>query len=471
MIDRRLRNVALLVAGCFFMENLDATIVVTAVPQMSRSLGVTATATALVITAYLLTVAALVPISGWMTARFGARPVFLSAIAIFTGASLGCALSTNLPELVGLRILQGAGGAMMVPVGRLVVLGPAPKSQIMRLMSYIVWPALIAPVIAPLAGGIITTYASWRWMFVINVPLGLVALAFAWRMVHSERAAGTPPRLDRLGVALTCTALGGLAYTGQHIGDDAPSWDVVLVLGPASLVLLAAAAWHLLRTEAPLVNLRTLRISTFGAATAGSSLFWVVVGAVPFLMPLLFQTVWGWSPIKSGAVVLFIFVGNIGIKPATTWLFNRFGFRTVLLSSTAGLAASTLVAGLLTADTPLVVVAVVALLAGVARSVGLTGYTTLGFSDVPPEQMADANALAATVQQLFVGLGVAAATVALRAGDLLPGDPSQRTVFAFAFALLALVALLSITEAVRLHPSAGEALVDERSRRAAPATR
>jgi MFS family permease len=233
-----------------------------------------------------------------------------------------------------------------------------------------------------------------------------------------------------------------------------------------------AATRHLLRAKAPLVNLHTLRIPTFGAAIAGSSLFWLVIGAIPFLLPLLFQTVFHWSPIKSGALVLFVFVGNIAIKPATTWLFNRFGFRTVLLAATAGLAATSVAAGLLTPGTPLFVIALVALLSGIARSVGLTGYTTLGFSDVPPDQMRDANALAATVQQLFSGLGVAAATIALRAGDLLPGHASQRTIYALAFALLAAVALASLVDALRLHPSAGEALVDDRgSRRTAPATR
>jgi EmrB/QacA subfamily drug resistance transporter len=461
MIDRRLRNIALLVAGCFFMEILDGTIVVTAIPQMSRSLDVPTSSTALVITAYLLTLAVLIPLSGWMTARFGARPVFLSAIALFTVASLGCALSTSLAMLVVLRIVQGAGGAMMVPVGRLVVLGPAPKSQIMRLTSYIVWPGLLAPVVAPLAGGLITTYASWQWMFVINVPLGAIAFMVAWRLIP-DTPAEAPPPLDRLGVLLTCTGLGGATYAGAMLARRRPDWALVLILAAVSAALLAAAARHLLRTEAPLVNLHTLRIRTFGASIAGSSMFWLVIGAIPFLLPLLFQTVFGWSPIKSGAIVLFVFVGNIAIKPATTWLYNRFGFRSVLLAATGGLAATSLAAGLLTAGTPLAVVALVALLSGVARSVGLTGYTTLGFSDVPPGQMRDANALAATVQQLFSGLGVAAATIALRAGDLLPGHASQRTVYAFAFALLAVVALASLVDALRLHPSAGEALVAAR---------
>jgi EmrB/QacA subfamily drug resistance transporter len=457
MIDSRLRNVALLVAGCFFMENLDGTIVVTAIPRMSSSLHATAGATALVITSYLLTLAALIPVSGWLTARFGARRIFLTAISLFTLASLGCALSTSLDELVVLRVLQGVGGAMMVPVGRLVVLGPAPKSQLMQLMSYIVWPGLIAPVIAPLAGGVITTYASWRWMFVINVPLGLLAFALAWRLVHTDRTAAAPPRLDRLGVVLTCTALGGLAYTGQLLGRRSPDWGLVVVLGAVSACLLVAATRHLLRADAPLINLRTLRIPTFGRSMGGSSMFWLVVGAIPFLLPLLFQTVWDWSPIKSGAVVLFIFVGNIAIKPATTAIYNRFGFRTVLVAATSGLAATALIAGLLTAGTPLVIVAGVALLSGVARSVGLTGYSTLSLTDVPPEQMRDANGLQATVQQLFTGLGVAAATVALRAADLLPGHPSDHTVYSVAFALLALVALASLGEVLRLHPSAGEA--------------
>src|SRR6185312_5183302 len=206
--------------------------------------------TALVITAYLLTLAVLIPLSGWMTLRFGPRRVFLSAIAIFTAASLGCALSTTLPELVALRIVQGAGGAMMVPVGRIVVLGQAEKSQIMRLMSFIVWPALIAPVIAPLAGGVITTYASWQWMFAINVPLGIVALAFAWRLI-TDRATGTPPPLDKLGVLLTCGAVGTITYAAQVVSDGTPRWALAILLTGASAALFCAGTWHLLRTPAP----------------------------------------------------------------------------------------------------------------------------------------------------------------------------------------------------------------------------
>jgi hypothetical protein len=304
-------------------------------------------------------------------------------------------------------------------------------------------------------------------MFVINVPLGVIALGFAWRLI-TETATGDPPPLDKVGVILTCGALGCLTYAGQVVSDGTPDWTVAIALALAAAGLFGAGTWHLLHSRAPLINLRTLRIPTFGAAMSGSSLFWLVVGAIPFLLPLLFQTVFGWSAIKSGSVVLFVFVGNIAIKPATTVLFNRFGFRTMLLASTIGLAVTAFAAGLLTADTPVALVALVALLSGVARSVGLTGYTTLGLSDVPPEQMRDANALASTVQQLFSGLGVAAATVALRAGaeldDLLPGRPDAGTAYTVAFALLALIALVSAVDALRLHPSAGEALVEAPAR-------
>jgi EmrB/QacA subfamily drug resistance transporter len=463
MIDRPLRNVALLVAACFFMENLDGTIVVTAIPKISDSLHVDAGSTGLVVTAYLVTLAVLIPLSGWMVARFGPRKVFLSAIVLFTLASAGCAAATNLGELIAMRILQGAGGAMMVPVGRMVVFERADKSQLMRVMSYIVWPGLVAPVIAPLAGGIITTYASWRWLFLINLPLGIVALAFAWRLIE-DRPQPAPRPLDRIGVLLTCTGLAGLTYTAHLVSGGAPRWGWIAALTVASGVLLTTATVHLLRAESPLVELRTLRIPSFGRAISGSSIFLLVISAVPFLLTLLFQTVFGWSAIKSGAVVLFVFAGNIGIKPATTYLYNRFGFRRMLLVSTVALAATVAACGLITAGTPLVVIALIVLLSGVARSVGMTGYSTLALSDVPPEQMRDANAVSATAFQLFSGLGVAVAAIALRAGaplgDLLPGVASERTAYVIAFAVMGLIALVSGAQAWRLHPAAGAAVMD-----------
>ncbi|HEY1625029.1 MAG TPA: MFS transporter [Streptosporangiaceae bacterium] len=461
MFTSRQRNIALLVAGCFFMENLDGTIVTTAAPRIGADLHVPSSAVGLVITVYLMTLAVLIPLSGWMTARFGTRKVFLAAIVIFTTASALCAASNSLGELVAMRVLQGAGGAMMVPVGRLAVLGKAAKQDIMRLVAYIVWPGLVAPVIAPLAGGLITTYTSWRWLFLINVPLGVIALLAAIRLVPSS-ATTQPPRLDVIGVILTCAGLAGLTWCAHLLSTPAVSWTPVAITGIASIVLLAATVRHLLRAENPLVDLRTLRIPSLRAAVGGGSLFWIVVGAAPFLLPLLFQNIFGWSPVKSGAVVLFIFVGNIGIKPATTFLMNRFGFRAVLTAATAGAAATMLAAACFTAATPLLLIVLVTLLSGVARSVGLSAYTTLSFSEVPPEEMPHANTLSATSQQLCSGLGVAVAAVALRAGlpaaRLFTGHPGAGDAYTVAFVVLALIALAATAGALRLHPEAGDAV-------------
>jgi EmrB/QacA subfamily drug resistance transporter len=461
MIDKRVRNIALLVAACFFMELLDGTIVITAIPKISSSLGVSPGSTGLVVTAYLVTVAVLIPLSGWMTLRYGYRWVVLSAIAVFTVASLGCAASQTFGELVAMRVLQGAGGAMMVPVGRMVVFERAAKSQVMRLMSYIVWPALLAPVIAPLAGGVITTYASWRWLFLINIPLGVAGLICAWRLIDG-RPAEAPPRLDVAGVLLTCGGLAALTYAAHLASDAHPHWLLVVSLALASVVLLIVATRHLLRTSAPVVDLRTLRIPTFANAMVGSSLIWMVIGAIPFLLPLLFQTVFGWSPIKSGMLVLFVFVGNIAIKPLTTSMYSNHGFRRVLVASSVCLTLTTVGCALLTPATPVVVIALLALVSGAARSVSMTGYTTLALSDVPAGQMRAANALASTAQQLFTGLAVVLATLALRLGNAIaklePAAHSAKFAYVIAFLVITIVGAIATVVALRLHPSAGEVL-------------
>jgi EmrB/QacA subfamily drug resistance transporter len=459
-ISPRQRAIALLVAGCLFMENLDGTIVSTAAPRIGASLGVSATAIGLVITAYLLTLAVLIPLSGWLTARFGARRVFLAAIALFTLASLACASASDLGELVALRVVQGAGGAMMVPVGRLTALSGIAKPDIPRVVSYMVWPALLAPVIAPLLGGVITTYTSWRWLFLMNIPLGVLAFAVAWRLIEGGPVTGVG-RLDWLGVVWTSAGLGALTYTGHLLSETGGAWKPA-GFGAASIVLLALSVRHLLRADHPLIELSTLRVTSFRATVSGGSGFWIAVSAVPFLLPLLFQEVFGWSAVRSGALVLFVFVGNIGIKPATTYLFLRFGYRSLLVVSAAALAGTMVCCAFLTAGTPLWLIAAVAVVSGAARSLGLTGYSTLAFADIPQERMRDANTLNATANQMAAGLGVAAATVALRAGgpiaDGLLGHTSQALSYGVAFCLLALAAVAAGVAAARLHPGAGDAV-------------
>jgi EmrB/QacA subfamily drug resistance transporter len=466
-IDRGLRSVALLVAGCFFMENLDGTIVTTAAPRIGRALSVPATSVSLVIAAYLVTLAVLIPLSGWLAARWGARPVFLSAIVLFTAASLACALSSSLAELVAFRVAQGAGGAMMVPVGRLVVLARTAKADMLRIISLLVWPALIAPVIAPLAGGLITTYASWRWLFLVNIPLGVIAWAFARRLIHSGPLQQPPP-LDLLGVVLTGAGLAAATSIAQVLSQPLVDWPAAVVLAVVAAALLSAAVRHLLAARHPLINLGTLRVTTFRTTIGSGSLFWMCLSAVPFVLTLMFQELLGWSPVKSGALVLFVFVGNIAIKPATTPLLRRFGFRRVLTGATLSAAATMIALGLFTAATPLVVIAVVVTASGVARSVGMTGYTSIAFSDTPPGQLRDANTLQQTAQQLSIGLGVPLGAIAIRAGRpvarLFGGHPGPGAAYTVGFALMAAIVLIATVAALRLHPDAGSAV----SRRPAP---
>ncbi|HEY4453778.1 MAG TPA: MFS transporter [Pseudonocardiaceae bacterium] len=456
MIDARHRNTALLVAGCFFMENLDGTIVTTAAPRIGESLHVAPTAIGLVITAYLLTLAVLIPASGWLVERLGMRRVFLSAIAIFTLASLGCALSRDLTVLVILRVVQGIGGAMMVPVGRTVVLSRTEKPDIMRVVSYIVWPGLISPVIAPIAGALITTYASWPWLFGINVPLGAIAFAVAWRLIDAGDG-GEPAPLDWVGLALTCTGLGGLTYAAHLIADTGSGWAPITALTGGSIVLLVLAVWHLVRARHPLLRLSLLRVHTFRQSMTGTFLYWFAVASGPFLLPLLFQNVFGWSAVRSGLIVLFIFVGNVGIKPTTTPMLNRFGFRTVLITATVGMTASMVGLGCTTSGTPLLLIILLTLASGIFRSIALTAYNTVALSDVPNDRMREANTFAATTTQLASGLAVAVATIALRLGDLVTGTRGHLA-YLVAFVLIALFASAATIQAIRMDPSSGDAI-------------
>lgn len=454
MTDTRQRNIALLVAGTFFMENLDGTILTTAAPSIGKSLGVPSVAVGVTITAYLLTLAVLIPLSGWITRRFGSRRVFLVAIAVFTIASILCAVSTSLTELTIMRVLQGIGGAMMVPVGRLAVLRVTDRSDLIRAIALLTWPALVAPVIAPLAGGLITTYATWHWIFLINVPLGVIAFIAALRLIPMEPLE-IPPRLDWIGLLLTCSGLGALVYLGSLFSEGSFGVLEIVVWAVGGFGMVGLAIAHQLRTRHPLLDLRALRIETFRLSHAGGSLFRLSVSAVPFLLPLLFQDVFGWSPVFSGAIVLFVFIGNIAIKPATTPLLRRFGFRTVIIGATTAAALSMALMSFIAASTPWWLVILLLTFSGIARSVGFTAYNTIAFADVKRVEMTDANTLASTLQQVAAGFGVAVGAIALRAGDLIVGGNGAGS-FQLAFAVLAVLTVAATVEALRLTATGGD---------------
>jgi EmrB/QacA subfamily drug resistance transporter len=455
------RGLALLVAGGMFMEILDATVVAPAAPHIAADLGVAAVDINVAITAYVLTLAVLIPVSGWLADRFGARRVFLSAVAIFTLASVGCAAAVDLTSLTSTRVLQGIGGAMMVPVGRLVVLRATPKAQLVTAIAYLTWPALIAPVLAPAVGGLLSTYASWRWIFLINVPLGVVALVLGRRLVPDVRAERPDP-LDRWGFALTALGVTALVIGLEALGKPVIDTTTTVIALTLAATVVTAAVLRLMRADRPLLNLRILRIATYRITAAGGSVFRAVITAIPFLLALFFQLGLGWSAAQAGLVVIALFLGNVAIKPVTTPLMRRFGIRAVMLTAILASAACLVGMAFVTAATPLPLLLVLLLASGVFRSVGFTTYNSVAFADVEPARMTHASTLNSTLQELGAGIGVAVAALFVRLGAPLGSavglGAGADQPFRVAFVLLALVLLAPLVEALLLDRAAGDAV-------------
>jgi EmrB/QacA subfamily drug resistance transporter len=461
------RPLALLVAGTFFMENLDGTIIATAAPAIARDLRVDPVDVNLAMTAYLVTIAVGIPISGWLTDRFGGRRILVTAVALFSVASVLCALSVNLPMLVAMRILQGAGGALMVPVGRLVVLRVTDKRDLLDAIAYLTWPALVAPVIAPALGGWITTVASWHWIFLINAPLGAVALIAALRIVPALEGGRVPP-LDWLGFTLCALTLAallvGLELVGpQGGGGVAPAATLVgaVALGVATAVWFRRAAHPLLRFGA-------LGLQSFRVSNLAGGVYRMVISAVPFLLPLMFQNGFGWSPLHAGIMVAAVFIGNIGIKPATTPLIRRFGFKPVLVFASLASAATFALCALLTPETPEPLVFALLVCSGAFRSIGFSAYASVQYADIVPAQLTSANAVSATLVQLATGAGIAVGALLLRLfesdsrlssgfGGILSAGPDGSGVAAYrgAFLSIAVLMLLSTVDSLMLHRHAG----------------
>lgn len=443
---------ALLVAGALFMEILDATIIAPAIPLIASSFGVGAVDVNVAISAYLVTVAVLIPASGWLADRFGVRRVFIGAIVVFTLASVGCAVSASLPMLVLTRVLQGVGGAMMVPVGRLAVLRHSSKSDLVRVIALLTWPALTAPVVAPVLGGAIATVGSWRWIFAVNIPIGVIGIVLALRLVRGGPQATVRP-LDWPGLLALGSGIAAALIALENIRVSGTDWRLVTGCGAAALVLLATAVWRLVTAAAPLVQLRVLEVHTLRITVVAGSLYRLVITAVPFLLPLQFQLQFGWTPLAAGVMVAALFAGNLTIKPVTTPLMRRYGIRTVLLvNGVASVGCFGLLAGL-RPGLPLAVIAVVLYLSGALRSVGFTAYNSLAFSDVDGERLTHANTLNASVQELAAGLGVAVAALLL----------SQFTSYWATYLVLGALLALTLAATVRLSRQAGAHVSGHRS--------
>ncbi len=451
----RTRLVALVVAVSFFMQLLDSTIVVTSLPQMAQSFGIQPVAMSIGLTVYLLTMAAFIPISGWLGDRFGARNVFLVSIAVFTAASLFCGLSTGLTEFIFARAVQGFGSALMTPIGRVIVLKNAPKSQLVNAVAMITWPALIAPVIGPALGSVITTWFSWRWNFLINIPIGAVGLALVCLYVpdQKEEDAG---RLDVLGFVYSLGMTLILAGLESFVhGTSATLVIMVLLATGATFSVLATR--HFRRAVNPLLDLSPFDIQTFALSTlsAGTACR-TAISATPFLIPLLFQVGFGMSSIEAGVYVLVYFAGNLAMKSVTTPMLRRFGFRNVLvvngLLSTGSIAAC----ALLSPATPDIVVYPLLFAAGLTRSMQFTALNTLGFADILPRQRSSASTLSSMLQQVSMLLGVAVAAAVLNLSRMIRGgEPLSLIDFRWAFVVVGLVGIVACLRFLTLAPDAG----------------
>ncbi|ALK11803.1 TPA: MFS transporter [Klebsiella pneumoniae] len=463
--ERAFSAPALLVAGAFFMEFLDGTVIATALPDMARDFGVTAVELNIGISAYLITLAVLIPASGWIADRFGARAIFTLALAIFTLASVFCGLSTEVHIFVAMRILQGVGGALMVPVGRLAVLRTTPKHQLIKAIATLTWPALVAPIIGPPLGGFITRYASWHWIFFINVPLGLAAIILSLRIIPDIRE--TERRsFDLSGFITTSVAMVSLVTAMERLGDRQPQIWPTLALAALGFGCLLYSIRHFRRAAAPMVRLDALQVPTFRVTMYGGSLFRASISAVPFLLPLLFQVGFGMDPFHSGLLVLAVFVGNLTIKPATTPLIRWLGFRRLLLINGALNVCSLLACALLTPQTQVWAIMLILYLGGVFRSIQFTGVSTLAFADVPAAQMSDANTLFSTASQLAVGLGITLGAIGIRLGEQV-GDWLHLTElpgisFRLSFVFIALICLVGMIDSLHLAKTAGSSVSEKK---------
>lgn len=409
-----MRIVGLIVAGAFFMQNLDSAIINTSLPQMALSFGVRPVDLSLGITAYILSTAAFLPVSGYLADRLGARGVFATAIVIFTVASVACGAVHTLPMFALARVAQGLGGAMMGPVGRTLVLRQAQKHEIVHAMAMITWPALLAPVIAPVLGGLITTYVSWRWNFLLNAPLGLVAILLVLILIPKQARHGVGP-FDLKGFVLSALALTCLLYGLERFSAGLAGWVTSVVLLALGTLAGIASLRHFRKVTHPLLDLSALSIPTFQISSVGAGLILrAVISATPFLLPLLFQVGFGVSAAAAGVLIMVYFLGNVMMKIITTPTLRRFGFKKILVVNGILVSVSIGLCALLGSASLTIWSGSILFFAGLTRSMQFTCLNTLQFADVSRPQQGAASSLSSILQQIGTALGVGVSAILLQ---------------------------------------------------------
>jgi len=417
-----------LVAVAFFMESLDTTILNTAVPVVSRALGVSLLSMKAVLASYTLSLAVFIPISGWMADRFGTRRVFAAAIGVFTLGSLLCGLMSDLHLMIACRILQGAGGAMMAPVGRLTLVRTFPKSELVQAMSFVAIPSLVGPMLGPLAGGLIVHYLNWRLIFFLNIPIGIVGLILVYLHLPDYRAAAVKP-LDVVGLILFGSGIALLSYVLEILGEHTLTTGEVLGLLALSLALLFGYGVHAMGSASPLLQLGLFRIRTFATAVSGSFFTRLGIGGVPFLLPLLYQVGMGLNPVESGLLIMPQAAAAMTAKVFMPRILDRLGYRAVLISNTVVLGALLMLFATIGPGTPIWLILVQAFCYGALTSTQYTSMNTLVYADVPDASASQASSIASTFQQLSVSFGVAIAglTTVFLIPDRLRANPAAMT--------------------------------------------
>ena len=455
MIPAR-KLIPLIVACGLFMENLDSTVLSTSLPAIAASLHEDPISLKLALTSYLLSLAVFIPISGWVADKYGARTVFMAAIVVFTAGSMLCGQSHSLPEFVLFRVVQGLGGAMMVPVGRLVILRSVPKSELISALAWLTIPALLGPVIGPPLGGFITTYFNWRWIFYVNVPIGALGLVLTWKFITNVMEPDTPP-LDKTGFALSGLGLSAFVFGLAVLGENAGSLRLGFLLTAAGVAILALYVWHARRIENAVIDLRLLRIPTFRAGVIGASFFRIGVGAVPFLLPLMLQLSFGLSPFQSGSITFAASAGSMLMKATAAPIIRRFGFRNVLIVNALVSSAFLAATGFFTAGTAHAVIIATLLAGGFFRSLEFTSINALAYADIQQRDMSRATSFASVAQQVSLSLGVALGALILQGARGLSGETTiTQSDFALAFWIVSAISAISAVSFLRLPLGAGQ---------------
>lgn len=449
------RLVALVVASASFMAQLDSTVLTTALPAMAEDLGTTPLSMNLALTSYLIGAAVFIPVSGQLADRYGARNIFRAAILLFTLASVLCSFAPSLEWLVAARLLQGVGGAMMAPVGRLLVLRTARKSELVAAMAWVMMPAMVGPVVGPLVGGWFTLHLSWHWIFYVNVPIGLLAVALSTAYIGTSQDLVRRP-IDLVSLLLSTLALGSIVF-GLELGNmraiEAPA---VLALLLAGTIAGAAYCVRALRQPSTGLDLRLLQIETFRISAIDGILYRIGFGAIPFLLPLMLQLVFGYSALESGLITFVSAVGGLAMKFVTPPILRAFGFRSTLVWN--GLLGSIYLAtsAAFHPGWPVVAICMILFLGGFSRSLQMNAYGTVAFADIPPERMSGAVALFTTLQQVSSSLGIAVAAFILGVSARAAGNATPLMAdFSLTFLVLAFVTLGSIVSSIRLPYDAG----------------